>query len=533
MQCWLANSFTRYYPASPAEERPTLTLEAARGERVAFQVLCRTEERRETPCLTATVSADDALDVTIRRIGYVPMPRFNTQVPLEELDGVGFLPGFVPDPLFPNEPFQMGSYETRGYWVTIRIPAEAQPGTYPIAVTLDPGGASVTLTAMLEVHPAVVPMRQGLPVTHWFYADALLDWYRLRPFEERFWTILNPYLADMVEHGLDTLYVPFLTPPTDGIKRPTQLLHVRREGEGYRFDWTMVKRWIEAGNAHGFRHFEWTHLFTQGGVRFADRVYRGHGEDEVLFWPLDTPATSPIYRQFLAQLLPELKRFLDAEGLLERSFFHLSDEPQGAEQLENYRAARHILRELAPWMKVMDALSETSFAKEGLSDMPIPTIDHEEAFRKEGIPHWTYFCCGPRHWCINRLLDTPLVKIRMLGWAMYRTRVLGFLHWGHNYWYKMGARELIDPYTVTDGLEWPVIPYGDTFVVYPGPDGPVDSIRWEAFAAGLQDYALLQAAGVDPDGSMLAEVIDYTAFPRDPEWMLARRREALRLLDAK
>ena len=46
--------------------------------------------------------------------------------------------------------------------------------------------------------------------------------------------------------------------------------------------------------------------------------------------------------------------------MLEASFFHLSDEPHGPEHLANYRAAREMLREIAPWMPVMDALSEVA-----------------------------------------------------------------------------------------------------------------------------------------------------------------------------
>ena len=110
-----------------------------------------------------------------------------------------------------------------------------------------------------------------------------------------------------------------------------------------------------------------------------------------------------------------------------------------------------MLQELAPWMKVMDALSEISFAREGLTDMPIPLITYAPDFVKEGYPAWAYFCCGPRGRYVQREFDTPLTKTRMIGWLFYRTRVRGFLHWGYNYWYRSQTRELIDPYRVADG----------------------------------------------------------------------------------
>jgi hypothetical protein len=79
------------------------------------------------------------------------------------------------------------------------------------------------------------------------------------------------------------------------------------------------------------------------------------------------------------------------------------------------------------------------------------------------------------------------------------------------------------------GYAWPGIPYGDPFVVYPGPDGPLDSIRWEVFAEALQDYALLQSAGIDPNSALLGELKNYWDFPKTEEWI---ERTRARILDS-
>jgi hypothetical protein len=232
----------------------------------------------------------------------------------------------------------------------------------------------------------------------------------------------------------------------------------------------LVKRWLELARAAGLQRFEWTHLFSQWGAKHALRIYRGHGEAGTLLWDPETPATSDIYRDFLRQFLPAFEQFLRFEGAIEQSMFHLSDEPHGSEHLANYRAARRRLQELAPWMQVMDALSEVVFAREGVADMPVALLPSVPAFADEGFPVWAYFCCIPRGRYLNRLFDTPLAKIRMTGWVCYRTGVSGFLHRGYNFWYESRTTNLIDP-----------------FVVYPGPEGPLDSIRWEVFAESLQD----------------------------------------------
>lgn len=92
---------------------------------------------------------------------------------------------------------------------------------------------------------------------------------------------------------------------------------------------------------------------------------------------------------------------------------------------------------------------------------------------------------------------------------------------------------MIDPFDEQAGDAWPGWAYGDTFVVYPGPDGPIDSIRWEVFAESLQDYSLLQAAGVSPDDPILAQIEDYAQFPKNEDWIQTRRREVLARLDAQ
>jgi len=240
-------------------------------------------------------------------------------------------------------------------------------------------------------------------------------------------------MKNLAEHFEDCMYVPLFTPPTDGVKRPTQLLHVTKIGEGYSFDWSAVKRWTDLAQSVGLHYFEWTHLFTQWGrenTRSAFTITAGE-----LLWEPETGATSATYRNFLSQFLPEFKAFLEREKLLERSFLprlrRAAQGPLGELPAE----ARALLKELAPWMKSMDALSEIDFAHE--TDLPIPVTSFRASVSprrrsKRGI----YYCCSPRGKYVNRLMDTPLSKIRMNGWLFYRFQPKLFLHWGYNYWHR-------------------------------------------------------------------------------------------------
>ncbi|HJN16021.1 MAG TPA: DUF4091 domain-containing protein [Armatimonadota bacterium] len=526
--CWLSTAMQRWFPRStPATPKP-LRLDAARGEQVSFQVCVRYPRGSGTIPVMVPVLDGDGLDVRIRRVGHVTVPHHNTDTPVRERDGVGHIPGYVPDPLFDDIKSLLAPGEILSYWVTVHVPADAKPGDRKVRVSISVGPKIKRLTATVRVSPVVIEPRQNFPVTHWFYADALCDWYDVDPWSREFWPICKKYFRNFTDHGSDTLLTPLFTPPLDGVKRPTQLLGVARDGDSYTFDWSDVDRWVKLAKQSGVKQFEWSHLFTQWGVKHALRVYDGQGLDEKLLWKPTTGATSPTYRNFLGQLLPELHQFLSRRKLMDKSFFHVSDEPHGAEHLKNYVAARALLGELAPWMKVMDALSGIEYGRQGLTDMPIPSISVTKQYHDEGIPSWTYFCCGPRGAYLNRLHDTPLAKIRASGWLFHRFKCLGFLHWGYNYWYESQTRNMIDPFTVTDGLRWPNWAYGDTCLVYPGPDGPIDSIRGEVFKESLQDMALLQTLGVEPGGKMLSVFQDFDAFPKTQDWYVSARRKLLK-----
>ena len=526
--CWLQSSLERVYPRSRPRPGTSLDMLAARNERLSFQT-CVHNATVQAPLVRVEVADPLDLEVQVRRVGCVPIPHHSADTPEQEIEGMEHVPGYVPDPLFPEQEGRIGPYETMAFWVTVTVPDDVRPGPRQLVVrwTVE-DEAPVEMPVQVDVRPFTNRPLDGFPVMHWFYADALCDWYGVEPFEDRFWDIVKPYMRNLVTHGNNCQYVPVFTPPTDGVKRPTQLLGVRETEPGtYEFDWSDVRRWTKLAQECGAQSFEWTHLFWQWGVKHALRIYRSNRDPESLLWPPETGATSDVYRNFLAQFLPRFREFLEAEDLLERSYFHLSDEPHGDEHVENYRQARAMLRELAPWMKVADALSDIRFGLEGLTDYPIPVLSAAKEFLDAGIPAWTYYCCGPRGEYTNRLIDTPLVKIRMTGWLFHRLRAGGFLHWGYNYWYKSQTQQMIDPFTELGGGMWPGWASGDPFVVYPGANGPIDALRWEVFAESLQDLALLRTAGIDPDDPLLNGLDGYDRFPRDENWIRQARAQLL------
>lgn len=526
---WISSSLVRNYPSTLKNQKQLPKIETFLNARFSFQVVMRMENEKRPQSVKVKVNGPSGWSIRVRRVGYVPVPHHN--IPLQgsrsDIEGLGHIPGYVPDPLFEEDTVLLPPFETHSFWISVQPGHNARPGSYSIHVQVIPEqGPEKAYAIRVKLHNITLEKRKHFAVTNWFYADALIDWYKTNLFDRRFWNIFPCYVKNMVEHGQDTLYVPAFTPPLDGIKRPTQLVRVTRIAKDkYRFDWRDVRKYINLARRCGIQHFEWNHLFTQWGAVNAIRVYANQGQDEKLLWSPSISATSGTYRRFLAQYLSELHRFLSAENILKKSFFHVSDEPSGR-HIDNYRKARALLKELAPWMKVMDALSDIEYGRRQLTDTPVASIIHAPDFIKEDIQCWAYYCCNPpgRKY-LKRLLDTPLTTIAMHGFLLYRWPFKGFLHWGYNYWYQSQTRNLIDPYTVQDGMLWPLWPFGDTFMVYPGTDGPIDSIRWEIFGESLQDYSLLQTLGVERNNKMFSRIKNFADFPKTQQWLNKTKTE--------
>ena len=546
---WLETSLKRVFPRTPPADRHSLNLLSARNAKVSFQA-CFQNRSTNGVTMECAVAGQDDLLVLVRRVGYVPMWNHTAGVPMQEHEGVGLIPGLVPDPLFPEQRAVVGPSGTQAFWITVTVPKDARVGLRHLTVRMKPSDSKTTgeMDVRLDVRPLVIQPRKDFPVTHWWNADGIYDWYKVPPFGDEWFKLTEPYLANMVSHGSNMLLVPLFHIRREVVERPAQLLKVTCPAPGrYEFDWTNARKFVALARRCGFEYFEWPHLWhmtirADGFIRSAaepQRVYLSGPGKPSLIVPSDYPATGPDYLTFLKQFLPEFHKFLREEKLLDVSYFHVSDEPGGAEEdINNYRAVRKLLGEMAPWTngRVLDAMSDLRYGKLNLIDYPVPNVAAAQEYLQAGIPHWVYYCCGPRGQYLNRFFDTPLVKIRMSGWLFYRLKALGFLHWGYNFWYVMDLglnpvpQKLIDPFTdgaagTTSGGEGE--PYGDSFVVYPGENGPISSIRWEVFAESLQDYALLQTAGVKHDDPVLASLKSYADFPRTEEWITAALNKVL------
>jgi len=518
------SSLEKVFPQSDGNFYEINTFSMLIGERLGFQLAINTDEP-----LRFTVSGDENIKISSYNIGFVPSkkPFYDDH----DDDIIESPDGYYPDVLYPTD---NGEVEfVNGGWCSVWFEAEAEKaGINNVVITLfnEDNDEVAKAVVELKVINAVLP-EQELIHTNWFHCDCLATWYGVEAFSDEHWQIIENFMRVGNAHGLNMILTPLFTPPLDtavGGERPTmQLVDVTVTGKDtYSFGFDKLTRWFETATRSGMKWFELSHLFTQWGAKHAPKIVDVNGK-QLFGWK--TRAGGKAYASFLEQFSVALNSYLESNGMKEKCWLHVSDEPNDM-QVRPYAKASRLIAKLFPDYKTLDALSDFKFYKKGLVKTPVPSLDHAHKFHGKVDSFWTYYCCGQYKGTSNRFMAMPSYRTRVLGLQLYKFGCVGFLQWGFNFWYSQYSKRHINPFEETDAGE--AFPSGDAFVVYPGEDGqPLVSLRYKVFYDAFQDLSALKLLeskiGYDETLKLIenrtGEPLTFTNYERGIEAMLSKR----------
>lgn len=509
-------------------------LTAFGGETVSFQVAYYAEFHAKN--VAVNLLSEISGIISIRKVGYVPCDYLGSSFDDNVITRMG---GLFPDPLMPFDGHvNVLPGQWRAIWVTICIPPDFPPRCYDIKISFSGSGRGEgskideSVIFSLEVLPMNLP-KQSLIRTEWFHADCLATYYKVESWSEAHWSLIKEYMRNAASHGMNMMLTPLWTPPLDtavGGDRPTtQLLEIRKDGGKYCFDFSRLDRWVDMALNAGIGYFEMPHFFTQWGAEFTPKIMADEDGCEKRIFGWDVPALSPEYAKFISQLMPPLLDYFSSKKLDGKLYFHVSDEPDSS-AMDGYAKAAALVKGLVNGAPIIDALSSIEFYKKGIIQNPIPGLNHIEPFLKAGIENlWVYYCCSQWDKVPNRFFHFPSARNRIIGALMFKYNIFGFLHWGYNFWYTQYSLDKnINPFLTTDAGQ--SFPGGDSFMVYPGEGGPLDSIRHEVFREALQDLRALRLLesikGRDSALSILDNPsLSFANYPSSPEWILRLRKK--------
>ena len=167
-------------------------------------------------------------------------------------------PGSMPDILVPAEK-QNNQFivfdNVRTVWVEVCIPEDIKPGKYEIEVGINAvpvfnrlEGVDVAERMYIDVIGVDLP-KQKLAFTQWFHTDCIATAHNVPIYSEEHWALIDNYIKTAVKLGINMILTPVITPPLDtgyGNHRPcVQLVKIKKVGDKYEFDFTLLKRFID------------------------------------------------------------------------------------------------------------------------------------------------------------------------------------------------------------------------------------------------------------------------------------------------
>ncbi len=552
MQAWLdikpLSSMEKCFPDEALGGKPAKTeFYAFYNQRLCFQVACRVEKDAVDLPLTVRPVVISPLSsrITLKAVQYMPV-RMAADLTNYDENYLHLTPGLYPDALRPllyqGKMLELYPRQTDCLWVQIEPDGICEAGVYPLEVELwdEKNTECLAKTAVqIEILPYALP-EQTTCHTEWFYTDCLAEAYRVRAFSEKHWHIIENYIDAAVKNGINMILTPLFTPELDtyigGERMTTQLVNITRDENGaYSFDFSLLSRWISLCLRLGVKYFEMPHFFSQWGAKNAPKIVATcNGIKKRIFgWKTDSMGEE--YGAFLAAFIPALTEVLKQHGIKERTYFHISDEPNLG-QLERYRACSARVLPYLEGCRTIDALSRYEFYKSGAVDIPIPSTAHVQAFIDRGVsPVWTYY--SGAHGCkklTGRYLSMPSSRTRMIGLQMYMSGVEGFLHWGYNFWHTKFSYDTVEARLFTDCAGFNAA--GDCFLVYAGEDGkPWESLRLNAMREAMEDIRMLRLHesrfGSERTKQTVLELaggtLNFEEYPHDDEFFFRLQKKVI------
>lgn len=530
MKTLLLSSLVKVFKDKEPNFKEFDSFSSFKNEKFSFQLGILAETSEETS-VTFEIDSDIKNNITPYIVKNVPFRKnknhnydsFHYDVNRKEF----------PDLLEPTEnTITLNSGEWTSVWFEYS-PDETVSGKHDIKISISVNKQIIEKIFTLNIIDKNLP-KQELLYTNWFHNDCLCTYYKVEVFSEDYWRIVENYIRNAAEHGVNMLLTPIFTPPLDtavGGERPTvQLVKVIKENNTYSFDFTNFRKYVKLCLECGIEAFEISHFFTQWGAKHAPKIIATVNGKEKRIFGWETKASGKPYRTFLEAFAPAFKKEVEDLGIKERCWLHVSDEPSEA-QIKEYKKAANIIRELFADFNMLDALSEIKYYKNGLIKTPVCGEDVADIFRAEVEDFWTYYCCTQIYdFLPNRMFAQPSSRNRILGVLLYKYNAKGFLQWGHNFWYSQYSKRPINPFKITDaGGSFPA---GDSFMVYPGKNGkPLNSLRHLVFNDAFQDLRALKLLESLTSREYVLNLIEqgldvplsFRTYPHEQQWLLDLR----------
>jgi hypothetical protein len=512
--CW-----DRVRDLVPQDASPAIEVAGARNEVVGVQVHLQAKE-----AFVLTVDRANWL----HPLGFCPRVRLDVCFPALPHDAVEVYPiGYVEgddrrewtEYLSRAGYAQVPPHRPQAVYVRLRIPRDLDPGTYDGQVTayaqhgFEDEAKCWEGTIHLHVSDTILAdvSEWSFHLDLWQHNTSIARFHGVPLWSDAHFALIDRYYASLAQLGQKAVTIIAAEIPWSGQRcfrdraYPSYLyehavVDVFRERDGkVGYDYTKLDNLLDLAATHGIdREIE---VFGLLNI-WVDEAF-GFGKvapdapDAIRARCHDRRTGTMAYLRTADDLhafIRALHDHLRALGVLDRVRI-AADEPS---DLGAFRERLAFVREAGPEFKYKVAINHFEFLQEAPPEVvdavpnllmacqdPTLTVEVTEKVHERGGKMLWYICCGPP--IPNTFVHSPLVEGELLGWLTFFLGLDGFLRWDFCLWPA-------DPWR---RVSWraPHWSAGDMFFVLPGKDGaPVETLRYEALRAAVQDYELLKLA---------------------------------------
>ncbi len=496
---WWEGPLRKVYPGEmPPERRSTdVPLSAAGDECDVTQICLRPET--DLPDLTASFSeltGPVRLPATALRANFVGL------VDIKNVTSARGIRGPTPDPLLTDASLTLPGGRTTALWVTLRVPRGTPAGDYSGALTLTAPGFTARVPLRVRVFGFDLPERPTL-------RTIARIWQSHPGYESLF-------LQDLKDHRCaGSSYIGGITASVKDGALVVDVSKLRDALEARLFK-------------YGFQVFNVPSVFLgdASGLYAKDKKWMGFD----IF--------SPDFDQAFSHYCRQVGDALRAEGVLQYALWQIWDEPHD-EMVAQCKHLARLVRQAVPDARIYltTGVIDDMLDLVDIWCLPWPSTYSDQAaakVRARGGELWAY-----ENGLYSLDVADSSLLLRHFLWRLKRYGITGVEWWAVSQWKS-------DPWTVPNQY---APQNGGGFFLYPTPDrtgAPIDSLRWEMYREGVEDYDILtvlaheqdrvlRALGVSDDRlsgeaqarELAARVaLNVAEVSRDPLAADAARREA-------
>lgn len=482
------SSFTRVsnvLPESFPEQNKELNLLAVQNGHVSAQL--------------AITSAADLQDVQVE----VSDLQSNVGEDVIQQKHIGvYYPSFIPvsgsdneviaDPLIEADRIDIPARDAQPVWFKFDIPKQTKPGKYNGQINIAAKDKEpVIYDFTIEVADVTLPNPDDFKfhLNLWMQPDAVAVAHDVEKWSDEHWSLMEKYIGDIASRGQKVINAVVADDPwqirmPDGSYRAQtytpygSLVDWNYDGTSWSFDYEQFDKYVDVSLENGmgpYIHAFGMVMFGHDHLKYTD-TRTGEVVDETV------ELGGPLWEEAWSAFLSDFEQHLRDKGWLDQTLLAFDERP-----LASMQVAFDLLEEVAPVFQDKLAVAANSNGLEphseeisfNYSDTGIASSELIEKRKAEGKITTFYTYYNPHH--PNTNTGSPLVGSRSLPWISAQHNLDGYLRWTYNSWPMDVFNEPTYNYT-----------QGDEYIVYPGEDGPLSSLRWEMFRNGVEDFELIE-----------------------------------------